>query len=147
MTNNKIVTFHILLALQFVLVAAGMLVNIKVGLFSMIIILSFTTICLIQLNNDEQTNWKAGQSMFIPKCKKCGGKVISAYTNIEIETNGVLKTVTNTPAKKCSKCGHIIVDDITMEKAKQYANDYPANTIDYAMCEAEEVAVIQTLLL
>lgn len=45
--------------------------------------------------------------MFIPKCKKCGGKVISAYTNIEIETNGVLKTVTNTPAKKCSKCGHI----------------------------------------
>ena len=71
--------------------------------------------------------------MFIPKCKKCGGKVISAYTNIEIETNGVLKTVTNTPAKKCSKCGHIIVDDITMEKAKQYANDYPANTIDYAM--------------
>lgn len=24
--------------------------------------------------------------MFIPKCKKCGGKVISAYTNIEIET-------------------------------------------------------------
>ena len=79
--------------------------------------------------------------MFIPKCKKCGGKVISAYTNIEIET------VTNTPAKKCSKCGHIIVDDITMEKAKQYANDYPANTIDYAMCEAEEVVVIQTLLL
>ena len=68
--------------------------------------------------------------MFIPKCKKCGGKVIFAYTNIEIETNGVLKTVTNTPAKKCSNCGHIIVDDITMEKAKQYANDYPANTID-----------------
>ena len=30
---------------------------------------------------------------------------------------------------------------------KLYANDYPANTIDYAMCEAEEVAVIQTLLL
>lgn len=63
MTNNKIVTFHILLALHFVLVAAGMLVNIKVGLFSMIIILSFTTICLIQLNNDEQTNWKAGQNI------------------------------------------------------------------------------------
>lgn len=41
--------------------------------------------------------------MFIPKCKKCGGKVISAYTNIEIETNGVLKTVTNTPAEKMFK--------------------------------------------
>ena len=85
--------------------------------------------------------------MFIPKCKKCGGKVISTYTNIEIESNGVLKTVTNTPAKKCSKCVHIIVDDITMEKAKQYANDCPANTIDYTMCEAEEIVVIQTLLL
>ena len=31
--------------------------------------------------------------MFANKCKKCGGKVISANTNIEIETNGVLKTV------------------------------------------------------
>ena len=58
--------------------------------------------------------------MFANKCKKCGGKVISANTNIEIETNGVLKTVTNVPGKKCSKCGHIIVDNITMEKVKQY---------------------------
>lgn len=33
--------------------------------------------------------------MFTNKCKKCGGKVISANTNIEIETNGVLKTITN----------------------------------------------------
>ena len=30
---------------------------------------------------------------------------------------------------------------------EQNCNDYPANTIDYAMCEAEEVVVIQTLLL
>ena len=51
--------------------------------------------------------------MFTNKCKKCGGKVISANTN----------------------------------KVKQYAADYPANTIDYAMCEAEEMVVIQTLLL
>ena len=79
--------------------------------------------------------------------RKRGLTFVSTTEAIEIETNGVLKTVTNTPAKKCSKCGHIIVDDITMEKAKQYANDYPANTIDYAMCEAEEVVVIQTLLL
>ena len=32
-----------------------------------------------------------------------------------------------------------------MEKTKQIANDDPANTIDYAMCEAEEIVVIQTL--
>ena len=56
MTNNRIGTFHVLLALQFALIAAGMLVSIKVGLFSMVIILLFTTISLVQLNNDEQTN-------------------------------------------------------------------------------------------
>ena len=37
--------------------------------------------------------------MFTNKCKKCGGKVISANTNIEIETNGVLKTITNVPGE------------------------------------------------
>lgn len=63
MTNNKIITFHILFALQFVLVAAGMLVNVKVGLFSMVIILLFTVICLIQLSNSEETNWKTGQNV------------------------------------------------------------------------------------
>lgn len=107
----------------------------------------YTVMSNHHLRNKDLSLKAKGLLSQIPKCKKCGGKVISAYTNIEIETNGVLKTVTNTPAKKCSKCGHIIVDDITMEKAKQYANDYPANTIDYAMCEAEEVVVIQTLLL
>ena len=61
--NNKIVTFHILFALQFVLVAGGMLINIKVGLFSMASILLFTTISLVQLSNDEQTNWKLGQNI------------------------------------------------------------------------------------
>lgn len=63
MMNNKIVTFHILFALQFVLVAGGMLINIKVGLFSMASILLFTTISLVQLSNDEQTNWKLGQNI------------------------------------------------------------------------------------
>lgn len=63
MTNNRIVTFHILLAIQFVLVAAGMLINIKVGLFSMVFILLFTTITLVQLNNDEQISWKPGQNI------------------------------------------------------------------------------------
>ena len=63
MTNNRIGTFHVLLALQFALIAAGMLVSIKVGLFSMVIILLFTTISLVQLNNDEQTNWKPGQNI------------------------------------------------------------------------------------
>lgn len=63
MTTNRIVTFHILLAAQFMLVAAGMFVNIKTGLLSMMIILLFTTICLIQLSNDERTDWQPGQNL------------------------------------------------------------------------------------
>mgnify|MGYP001291762836 CR=1 FL=1 len=61
--NNRIVTFHILLAAQFALVAANIIMNIKIGLFSMIFILLLTTTCLIQLNNDEQTNWKPGRNI------------------------------------------------------------------------------------
>lgn len=63
MTTNKIVTFHILLAVQFLLVAAGMFVNIKTGLISMVAIFIFITICLVQLSNDERTNWKPGQNI------------------------------------------------------------------------------------
>lgn len=63
MTTNKIVAFHILLAVQFLLVATGMFVNIKTGLISMVAIFIFTTICLVQLSNDEHTNWKPGQNI------------------------------------------------------------------------------------
>lgn len=84
--------------------------------------------------------------MFISKCKKCGGKMVFANINIKVETDGIIKTVTNVPGKKCSKCEHVIVDDITMEKVEQYAHDHPTNEIDYAMCEAEEIMVIQNLL-
>lgn len=63
MMNNKITTFHALLAAQFALIAASIFVNIKTGLFSMIIVLIFTIICLIQLVNDERTNWKPGQNV------------------------------------------------------------------------------------
>lgn len=63
MMTNRITTFHILLAVQYALIAASMLFNIKTGLFSMIVILLFTTICLIQLNNDERTDWKPGQNI------------------------------------------------------------------------------------
>lgn len=63
MMNNRIVTFHILLAAQFLIVVAGIFASIKTGLFSMIIIMLFTTICLVQLANDERTNWKQGQNI------------------------------------------------------------------------------------
>lgn len=63
MMNNRIVTFHILLAAQFLIVVAGIFTSIKTGLFSMIIIMLFTAICLVQLANDERTNWKQGQNI------------------------------------------------------------------------------------
>lgn len=64
MTNNKIITFHVLFAIQFALVAAGMVANVKVGLSSMLFILLCSIISLVQLNNDEQhTDWKSGQNI------------------------------------------------------------------------------------
>lgn len=61
--TNRIITFHILLAAQFSLVAASMVVNVKIGLLSMALILLFTTICLVQLSNDEHTDWRPGQNI------------------------------------------------------------------------------------
>lgn len=62
MMTNRTLTFHLLLAAQYALIAASMVANIKTGLFSTAIILLFTLICLIQLSNDERTNWKPGQN-------------------------------------------------------------------------------------
>lgn len=61
--TNRIKTFHLLLAMQFVVVAAGMFVNVKTGLFSMVFILLFTVITLVQLSEDENTDWAPGQNI------------------------------------------------------------------------------------
>ena len=45
--TNRNTTFHILLAAQFALIAVSMLVNVKTGLFSMVLILLLTTVCLL----------------------------------------------------------------------------------------------------
>lgn len=60
--TNRNTTFHILLAAQFALIAVSMLVNVKTGLFSMVLILLLTTVCLIQLSNGKSTEWKRGQT-------------------------------------------------------------------------------------
>ena len=61
--TNRNTTFHILLAAQFALIAVSMLVNVKTGLFSMVLILLLTTVCLIQLSNGKSTEWKRGQNI------------------------------------------------------------------------------------
>ena len=60
--TNRIITFHILLAIQFLLVAAGTFLNIKVGLFSMVFTVLCTATCIVQLSNDNRTDWKIGQN-------------------------------------------------------------------------------------
>ena len=60
--TNRIITFHILLAIQFLLVAAGIFLNIKVGLFSMVFTVLCTATCIVQLSNDNRTDWKIGQN-------------------------------------------------------------------------------------
>lgn len=65
MMTNKIRTFHLLFAAQFAIIALGIFVNIKVGLVSMMLIMMFTTICLIQLSDDKNTNWKPGQNIMV----------------------------------------------------------------------------------
>ncbi|WP_288360563.1 O-antigen ligase family protein [uncultured Bacteroides sp.] len=62
MMTNRIITFHILLAIQFLLVAAGIFLNIKVGLFSMVFTVLCTATCIVQLSNDNRTDWKIGQN-------------------------------------------------------------------------------------
>ena len=62
MMTNRIITSHILLAIQFLLVAAGIFLNIKVGLFSMVFTVLCTATCIVQLSNDNRTDWKIGQN-------------------------------------------------------------------------------------
>lgn len=50
--------------------------------------------------------------MFFQKCKKCGGKKISVTINKDIEIDGILRNVENIPAKKCAKCGDIVINSI-----------------------------------
>lgn len=61
--TNKVITFHILFAAQFLLIAANIIMSVKIGLFSLVLILLLTTICLIQLSNDAGTNWKPGKNI------------------------------------------------------------------------------------
>lgn len=66
--TNSIKTFHVLLAAQFALIAANIFFNVKTGLFSMVLILTFTLVCLAQLNERKDTNWKLGKNMMTYMC-------------------------------------------------------------------------------
>ena len=63
--------------------------------------------------------------MFFQKCKKCGGKKISVTINKDIEIDGILRNVENIPAKKCAKCGDIVINSIILERINKFAHEYP----------------------
>lgn len=58
--TNKAIGFYLLFASQFLLIAGKMFMDVKVGLFSLVFTILFLAIALIQLNNDETTDWSPG---------------------------------------------------------------------------------------
>lgn len=84
--------------------------------------------------------------MFFRKCKKCGGKMILVNADIDVNISGVLQKVTNVPAKQCTECGNIVVNECVLARIKQYAQNYPANILDFAKCEDEEGAAASSIL-
>lgn len=66
--TNSTNGFHILFAIQFLLVAAGIFMDVKVGLFTLAFTVLFSVITLVQLNNDETTDWSLGANMMVVLC-------------------------------------------------------------------------------
>ena len=64
--------------------------------------------------------------MFFRKCKKCGGKLVLVDANIEVDIGGKTQKVKNVPAKQCTECRNLVVNEYVIERIKQYARDYPA---------------------
>lgn len=63
--TNKFTSFHFLFLVQFLLVAAGIFINVKVGLFTLIFTILFSIICLIQLGLEKNTDWKNGHNVMV----------------------------------------------------------------------------------
>jgi len=83
--------------------------------------------------------------MFFRKCKKCGGKMVSVDADIEVDIGGKMQKTTNVPAKECTKCRNIVVNEYIVERIRKYARDYPADILDFAKCEDEEGAAASSI--
>lgn len=66
--TNRVNGFHILFGIQFLLVAAGIFMDVKVGLFTLAFTVLFSVITLVQLNNDETTDWSLGANGMVILC-------------------------------------------------------------------------------
>ncbi len=58
--------------------------------------------------------------MFFRKCKKCGGKLVLVDANIEVDIGGKTQKVKNVPAKQCTECRNLVVNEYVIERIKQY---------------------------
>lgn len=63
--TNKAIGFYLLFASQFLLIASKMFMDVKVGLFSLVFTIMFLVIVLVQLNNDETTDWSPGVNIML----------------------------------------------------------------------------------
>lgn len=84
--------------------------------------------------------------MFFRKCKKCGGKMVLVDADIEVDVGGKIQKVKNVPAKQCTECGNLVVNEYVIERIKQYARDYPADILDFAKYENEEGVAASSIL-
>ena len=53
--------------------------------------------------------------MFFRKCKKCGGKLVLVDANIEVDIGGKTQKVKNVPAKQCTECRNLVVNEYVIE--------------------------------
>lgn len=84
--------------------------------------------------------------MFFRKCKECGGKMVLIDSDIEVDIGGKIQKVKNVPAKQCTECGNIVVNEYVIERIKKYARDYPADILDFVKCENEESVAASSIL-
>lgn len=66
MTANKVTGFYALFAIQFLLIACKIfMMNVKVGLFSLLLTIICCVLTIIQLSNDEKTDWRPGNNLML----------------------------------------------------------------------------------
>lgn len=71
--------------------------------------------------------------------------MVRVSADIDVNIDGALQKVTNVPAKKCTECGSIVINEFVLARIKQYAHSYPANILDFAKCENEEGAAASSI--
>ena len=63
--------------------------------------------------------------MFFRKWKKCGGKLVLVDANIEVDIGCKTQKVKNVPAKQCTECRNLVVDEYVIERMKKVLRHLP----------------------